>query len=281
MNKNTEIKKMQDLLVERGYELTQTEVIKNGIKFEGFEIVRKGEPKNNIRPVIYFEEIYKNMKNRGLTLEEAVDDIIVAISQQFSGVNIQTLFTREEIVKKVYVGIQKTSSENLLKRDSFLDGIEEYLYIADSAGEDNFSIKLTPSNIVNINVTENVLWEAAIVNTCKETTIDSLNKIICQLTNMKYDEEMDEAMPLFVISNKRKFRGAAGILNRNILIEFAKRYNVDQLIILPSSIHECIIIPDAKEKPISAWSDMVNEINEAEVDAIDRLVDKAYIYKVA
>lgn len=281
MNKNTEIKKMQDLLVERGYELTQTKVIKNGIKFEGFEIVRKGEPKNNIRPVIYFEEIYKNMKNRGLTLEEAVDDIIVAISRQFSGVNIQTLFTREEIVKKVYVGIQKTSSENLLKRDSFLDGIEEYLYIADSAGEDNFSIKLTASNIVNINVTENVLWEAAIVNTCKETTIDSLNKIICQIKNMKYDEEMDEAMPLFVISNKRKFRGAAGILNRNILIEFAKRYNVDQLIILPSSIHECIIIPDLKEKPISEWSDMVNEINEAEVDAIDRLVDKAYIYKVA
>ena len=48
--------------------------------------------------------------------------------------------------------------------------------------------------------------------------------------------------------------------------------------ILPSSIHECIIMPDSGHYSQENLSQMVTEINEEHLDVMEVLADKVYYY---
>ena len=73
--------------------------------------------------------------------------------------------------------------------------------------------------------------------------------------------------------------GASCILYEGVLAEFAERMGSD-VIILPSSIHEAILLPDKDEMDYSDMRDMVKSINESEVPDEDILSDQVYRYSL-
>lgn len=80
---------------------------------------------------------------------------------------------------------------------------------------------------------------------------------------------------MYVLTNAAKTYGAAGILNKKLIREFAGEQD---FFILPSSIHETIFVcaRDLSEK--EAYDNMVVEVNETQVDAEERLSDHCYFY---
>lgn len=85
----------------------------------------------------------------------------------------------------------------------------------------------------------------------------------------------DDEGPLYVLSNSQRFFGASCMLYTARLQEFANFKNCD-LYILPSSIHEVILIPQNVSPNYESLCHMVKEINDSEVDACDRLSDRVY-----
>ena len=71
-------------------------------------------------------------------------------------------------------------------------------------------------------------------------------------------------IPLYVLSNQRNLHGAAVILYDGILREFAGNMGSD-LIILPSSIHEVLLIPYEEGSDLSELKQMVMYVNSTEV----------------
>lgn len=85
---------------------------------------------------------------------------------------------------------------------------------------------------------------------------------------------------MYVLTNVGRICGAANLADTDLLQRFAEEQG-SNLIILPSSIHELILIPEhggeAGEKRL--WFQaMVREVNETQVDAEDILSDSIYYF---
>ncbi len=77
-----------------------------------------------------------------------------------------------------------------------------------------------------------------------------------------------------VLSNRGNIYGAAGILNRKLVREFAGGRD---MYILPSSLHEVIFVPAEYNKK-EELDEMVREINKLEVAEEEQLADHCYFY---
>ena len=241
-------------LVNRGYKAEVQNTIKNGIEFEGIKILTD----SNVAPVIYTEAIIEKAEKENKTLDCVVDDIVAIYeNNRDSEFDVNVLFNHDFILKHIYIALQKDSTEEIIKRPCDLDGIESYLYVrGDMSDDGSFSVKVTKAVLDQANIAEDEAWEMAEKHTYAETSLESLAKIMADMMGSEYTEDMDKRVPLFVLTNKCKIK------------------------VLPSSIHEMLIMPYESGMDISSFSSMVEEVNCEQVDPIERLTDRAYVITV-
>lgn len=94
---------------------------------------------------------------------------------------------------------------------------------------------------------------------------------------MEASLEEDEPMPMYILTNREKYYGAACMLYPEALSAIAEQLN-DHLYILPSSIHECIIMPVSGHYTRKSLGEMVTEINETQVEESEILSNHVYYY---
>lgn len=94
-----------------------------------------------------------------------------------------------------------------------------------------------------------------------------------EMMNPPIQEEMKN---IFIITNKAKINGAAVLLYPNVLKELAEQLRSDKLYILPSSIHELIVLDECDS--IEQLQKMVHHVNQSMVLETERLSDNVYIY---
>ncbi|MCI6731295.1 MAG: DUF5688 family protein [Lachnospiraceae bacterium] len=84
---------------------------------------------------------------------------------------------------------------------------------------------------------------------------------------------------MFVLTNTSRSNGAAVILYENALVQAADRIG-SSFYILPSSIHEMILLPAKEDDPFTVENleEMVREINLHDVAATEKLSDTIYFY---
>lgn len=276
-------------LISKGYEIKEVQTIKNGVIYNGINIMEDGY---SVLPVIYIDDIIKHENKKSV---EELTQLILNIHNEHKIVSfdIDKILDKNYILENVRIALQKKSNEDIIKEDTEFNGIESYLYIL--AKETNIGdnigfikVKNVILNKVNINIKE--IWEAARDNTFKNTVIKNMKDMIFDLMpDIIKDEEMlaeindnKSLVSMFVITNKEKMKGASGILNKQLLKDIAINHNCNQLIILPSSIHEVIVVPntDSINTDINDLSSMVSEINNTQVSPEERLTDEAYVIDI-
>lgn len=87
----------------------------------------------------------------------------------------------------------------------------------------------------------------------------------------------DDMFPVFVLSNDRAMQGASLITLPDLLDQIGDIVQ-DDFYILPSSLHEVIIVPQNTQMTLDGLSEMVHSINESQVAAEDLLSDKVQHY---
>ena len=108
--------------------------------------------------------------------------------------------------------------------------------------------------------------------------IVNVAKGIEDVTYKTLSDIIEEEIPLFVMSNGDYMNGASVILYKDVLRDFAKYMEYD-LYILPSSIHEVIILLDNEyAKAPEELARMVRETNRIVVDREEILSDHVYYY---
>ena len=81
---------------------------------------------------------------------------------------------------------------------------------------------------------------------------------------------------MFVLTNDMKVNGAAAILNDDTRQKIADK--VGDFYVLPSSIHETLIIPKDAGMELRDLEQMVQEVNQTQVAPQERLSDHVYEY---
>ena len=98
------------------------------------------------------------------------------------------------------------------------------------------------------------------------------------LAEMMGDELAPEdlsGIPMYVLTNKNRIYGATGMLNGKAIQQCSELLG-DRFYILPSSVHELILIPDAGDP--ACLTEMVREINRTVLTPNDFLSDMVYVY---
>ncbi|MBE5842281.1 MAG: hypothetical protein E7304_12870 [Butyrivibrio sp.] len=257
------------------YSFIPTDVTKNGdVHLQGIS-VRNNTP---IAPTIYTKEIIE----RSSSIDEAVEIISNIIEQhQAPDIDISMLQDRDFILARIRIGVQKESTEELVKRavDDF-DGMEAYLYFIEHGNNhDMWSVKVRPELLKAANIDEEEAWQIAKEHTFAATTLQSMTEVLAEMMGEAFDPCLAEMTPceMYVLSNKEKFRGAAGILNHDLLQSFASEHDAKALCVLPSSLAEVILVPLKAEYNIDEFTAMVQEVNATQVAPEDILVDRAYV----
>ena len=93
-------------------------------------------------------------------------------------------------------------------------------------------------------------------------------------------QETSRDNPMTVITNDRSTDGAAAIFYPGVMDQVGERLNGDYFI-LPSSVHEILVVPDDGNISFRELTDMVKEVNRTQVAPEDRLTDQVYHYDTA
>ena len=272
-------------------EVRHNEIRKNnGLVLNGVTILLPGE---TISPMAYIENFVKDEYERVdyvTEIHNIAKEIIVTIAK-FRNEPIMQIekdnFTNFEYIKDklcVLLVNYETNREMLkdLPYEIFLDLA---IICCIKVGNDGM-IKIPNNLLDNYGVTKETLFEIAKENTPKlEPAIGTnmVNMIFGLINGNKSDEDLDDfvlyddAPPMYVLTNKDKHYGATTMLYNEVLDKLASQIDRD-LVVIPSSIHEVILLPYDDEMDIEAVTKMVQEVNQDVVDQEEMLSNHAYIY---
>ena len=267
------VNKVAELLKERGFDAESTEIVKNGVVFDSICIRRKD---SNVSPTIYMKEILADAEKSGISLNEVVDKVIkIDMAHRKNNVDISFMNDKDYILSNIAIGLQRKGNEDLIKRDSGFDGIESYLYINLDFDGTKGTVKLNERIMEEIDLSEEEAWKYAERNLHNETVIQPLCNIISSLLGENAEDCADDSN-MYVLTNKSLLNGASAVLDKDLLRKIGEKHGVTELYILPSSRHEMIVIPYSEKIEIETLNRMVREVNETQVDEVDRLTDRAY-----
>lgn len=248
-------------LNERGYNAEITTITKNGIVMTGV-IIGDG----NIRPTIYIDKYL----NTGNSLSEIVSDIINTYENTPKpDIDIQNVMSWDYAKDNLRLCLQKKTDEDIIKRD-FLD-MEMYVRVRISA---NGTYKIKPGMFKEIS--EEEIFARAILNAKANVEIEDMGQMMADMMGIPVSE-LDTVPNMIIVTNKEKINGASAICDTELLSRIANTYKSD-LVIIPSSIHECILYPDNKPD-MKGYNDMIVAVNETSVAPEERLSNHAYIFK--
>lgn len=113
----------------------------------------------------------------------------------------------------------------------------------------------------------------------KPAVIENMQDIISGMLGITDEpaEIPDDGVQMFVMSNKERLNGAAELLNPSALENFTEKLGKD-VYVLPSSIHETILIPANPDVEIEKLREMVHEVNMTQVAPEEVLSDNVYFY---
>lgn len=257
-------------LLKRGYNVAPKDTVKNEVLKKGIAFL--SDPHSI--PIFHVDELLDYAEETHRSLDWAVSEVLNAYHA--SSYDLSDFTDPEWLLDNLYIGMQKISTEPLVKRTyPDLSGLESYLYIRKMQDDSFLSAKMSKTLFYSLGMSIAEAWELAETNTFSETMITPLEAILFPERNPGIDFP-----PMYALSNSLHICGAAAILNKRELSEFAEAYNTDKIAAMPSSIHEFIIMPYDPYINVASLSQIVREVNEYDVIPEERLTDKAYILTV-
>lgn len=292
MDYRTFVEKIREKIQEhlgKDYEVQITTNPKlNGTEKTGLSIRKTQEPQQ-VMPIIYLEECFERYLQEK-EFSECVEEICVVYKHQKENEekimaelkSIENMNRWEKVQNKVYPMLVSAKENEDLKGKYFYQEYLDFLilYVIRVTEVGIGSIKITKQMVKSWKVSEYEIHHQAVENLKTDGyRVRSLNSVVKEnLLGITEDaeEEIEEAEPMYVLTNQIKYFGAAGIF---LCAEmFQKIVGKQNFYILPSSVHELILIKDTDGYDMETLSTMVRNVNEEQVTEDERLSNHAYYY---
>lgn len=266
--------------------ITIQDIIKNNdTHLDGLTIL---SPEHNLSPTIYLNH-YFHQYEKGRSLADIKQDILSVYRENCPSERIDiSFFTDYDKIKSriIFKLINYERNKELLQtvpHYRFLDLAIVFSCLIESAPAGTATILIHEHHLSFWNITRDDLYALALLNTPKllqydlRNMTDVLKELFCDEGTLPFNEDSSELCPMYVLSNQQKLYGAVCILYQNLLCDFANRLECD-LYILPSSVHEVLIIPAYDHASYQELTDMVQDVNASQLSREEVLSDHVYYY---
>ena len=248
----------------------------NGVSATGLFIRENGQ---DVSPILYLDDYYIHYQN-GELWENVIRNIRADYDKkvQMAAVKIPNLQEFENIRGRVIYRLVNYEKNKEILEDCphirLYDLAVTFRWVAriDDAGVSTSLI--TNKQVKEWGVSVNDLVLAARQNTPRlfpAQIIDMEEMLAGMVSFILYPS----AIPMYILTNEQELNGASALLYGDILKDFANKKGAD-MYILPSSIHEVIMIPADRIDDPKKLSSMVHEANTTVVSTGDVLSDSVY-----
>lgn len=256
----------------------ETVIKNNDLKLTGITIRRE---ESNICPTIYLDPYYEAYK-----AGEEMDKILGEIANTRMKNDFEESFDADQF--KDFDWVKDMIVPRLVNKEQNLEQLTErpYSAIADLAVtyhillfNGNASTPVTNDFMKVWGIETEELHELAVRNMARliPGTFRGMSVVMDAICGDKTDVLDPENEMLFVLSNKGGWYGAAAVLDDKIMKSVVKRVG-EKFYVLPSSVHELLVVPSNIGMDVGQLKEMVTSINASEVALEERLSDNVYRY---
>ena len=271
------------------YRVKLNDVMKNnGVVLRGITLMQDD---SNISPTIYLNPYYDAYENGDTTLGTVIDEVIDTYERNKINRSIDMKFflNYETVRSRIIFNLINTEKNRELLRDvpyiPFHDLSIVFQCLVSEERFGNASILIHNVHLQLWKVNARELYECALENTplLQGYELADMNTVLEEMKALggiddEEIEDMQQEVPMYVLSNKSRINGASCILYKDILKDFAMVVDKD-LYVLPSSIHEVILLPSDGTQESEQLKEMVREINQSQVEKEEVLSDSVYYYR--
>lgn len=281
----------------------------NGLQLVGICVLPEGQ---NIAPTVYINQYYARYQ-KGAAFGSIVEEIISFLEKNklTENLNVDFFLDYEQVKKRlVFRLINRQKNEKLLQEVPYqewedLAVVCHCLMMNDLIGTG--SILIHKQHLKVWNISEETLFEDAKKNSIRmepfrmypmsemirmvmRKTIQENIEEICEeypqdkeklmertLETMANDLEENQ-VPMYVLTNTGRYYGAACLVYPNLLEQIGNQIQED-FYIIPSSVHEVILISKNVEMEESYLNKVIQEVNDTQVEPDEWLSDHAYFYR--
>ncbi len=230
----------------------------------------------SVAPVIFLDSFFQEYE-QGKSFDDIVDDIVKLYWEYVpkNDIDLSYLMDYEKVKDKICLRLCNYEKNSELLKESV------YIPFLDLAVM--FYIKFEDSDIGRgqIRIRQDYLerWGITTEDLMKDAKKNSEKEI--DLRVMEFG-----GFPMYVMSNKSLTGGASSILYPDALEKFASRKETN-LFVIPSSVHEVILIPDFESVPEDSddWTEkttelkkMISQVNREELRSDEVLSDNLYYF---
>lgn len=247
------------------------EVLKNNRTLTGITIKSDN---SNIAPTIYVDEFYGG----GYTLNAMVDHVIDMYKRSAKpDFNIDEFMDWDKAKHHLsFRLVRREGNEKLLENlphGSFGD-LAVYFAVDVDLGHNKGSIKITNEIADKWGVNTFMLMNSTL-DYAPEAKVASILDLIRNMTDI--DEDFDDNnIPMKVVTTPNQNYGASVMIYSSAFMKLAEQFDSD-LYIIPSSVHELIVVPVGSMEPEMIKS-MVVDVNREVVSPEEVLSDNVYYY---
>lgn len=275
----------------------------NGVVLQGITVRR---PEEKIVPTIYMERFYEDYLE-GRDMEDILEEFMELYEEQDAAQMPDFDFYQdyEKVKKRLAVKLvnrkKNTAMLSEMPSRDFLDMAVTFYCLVDCPQTGTAAILIKNVHMEKWGITVDELYEDALKNAESmlpgsiRTMEEMLSRLVLEedipVWEWKGKEQEDFPMldgfvekkkdfgsiPLLILTNSRRYLGAACILYRGLLEQFSEKIGKN-LYILPSSIHEVILLPEDCVKKADSLIRMVREVNRTQLEPEEVLSDTVYYY---
>lgn len=256
-------------------------------------------PDSNMSPTIYLNSFYEDYQN-GRDMDDILDSIAdlrveYEVNQDFDVSSI-TDFEKvsDKIAARLY-GMEGNEELLSVRPHATMDDLAvTYCIMLGDNENGSMSVPITNQIMETWGVTQEDLRRIAQENcdTLTPSKFMSMNAVMADMMVPQimsdYGINKEEAIKmvndmvptddkLFVLTNNQKLNGAAALLDEKMMEQITEKVGND-FYILPSSVHEVLIVPNEVGMELQDLEAMVQEVNATQVAPQDKLSDHVYQY---
>ena len=266
----------------------------NGVVLRGITVTQDD---SNISPTIYLNSYYEEYIKGRATLINVVNDVMDTYHRNKvnQSVDMRYFLNYESVRQKIIYKLVNTEKNKELLEDiphiEFLDLSIVFQCLVTQEDFGRASILIHNVHLKLWDVSVEILYQAAKENTQQlqgyeiKGMTEVLQEIMCAEDSENFTEDNERSsfsgsVPMYVLSNKSRVDGAACMLYPNLIQDFAEAIQ-SSFYIIPSSIHELLLLPTRHLEESQEIKSMIREINDTQVSAEEILSYSLYLYDKA
>lgn len=264
-----EMKRAMEVLNDAGIRAVECTTLKNGKEISA---IRVGD--SHVSPTIY-QSVLDSIESEA--------QLIAFVSNAIENTpefDVREMFTKEYFMEHAISCIRHQTDDEVILKYPVYEDLEEYIRIQVDTVEDSIgSIVLTKEHATNLGIDPYEIREIARQHLKEVASIRSMSDVMSEMMGIDAEElpvPADEIM--FVATTTNKTNGASVMLLDDLLADFCRNHGIKSAIIIPSSIHEVLII--CNESDDSTINSMIEEVNETQVAESEVLSSHCYHFSI-